>query len=70
MYMRYFTLMMIYEFPVIKLKIGLFVIRSSDEENFNTRIFVLIIHEDVYTYRKLCYLILIFQDFRHLQIPN
>lgn len=38
MYTRYFTLMTIYEFPVIKLKIGLFVIRG--EKIFNIRIFI------------------------------
>lgn len=68
MYMRYFTLMTIYEFPVIKLRIGLFVIRSSNEEDiFNVRIFVSNIHHRC-LYIELCYLI--FQVFQHPQIPN
>lgn len=62
MYTRYFTLMTIYEFPVIKLKIGLFVIRG--EKIFNIRIFVKMLVYILFSLTLFpCYLILIFQVF-------
>lgn len=62
-YTRYFTLMTIYEFPVIKLKIGLFVIRG--EKIFNTRIFIKMFVYILFslTLFPYSYLILIFQVF-------
>lgn len=62
MYTRYFTLMTIYEFPVIKLKIGLFVIRG--EKIFNIRIFIKMFVYILFSQTLFpCYLILIFQVF-------